>query len=189
LQEESMTSSLEKSDDVPTGLDSFRSVSAPEYRAALRRHPAGVTIITLKSAGGPVGFTATSFASLSLDPPLVSFNITCTSSSIEALRAADSVVVHLLGEHQLHLAQRFSRSADQRFSDESLWSPLDTGEPVLHGTPTWIHAQVQQLIPVGDSVLVVARVVRVYWDEDGERPHAPLLYHKGAYAAAGPLDD
>ncbi|MFI7194193.1 flavin oxidoreductase [Nocardia sp. 852002-20019_SCH5090214] len=182
-----MSNSVEKDEDVLTRSDRFRSVSAVEYRAALRRHPAGVTIVTLNSRSGPVGFTATSFASLSLDPPLVSFNITCTSSSIGALQAAESVVVHLLGAHQLHLAQRFSKSADQRFSDESLWAPLDTGEPVLHGTPTWMHARVHQLIPAGDSVLVICRVVRVYWDDDGEQRHEPLLYHKGAYSAAVPL--
>ncbi|MDN2496807.1 MULTISPECIES: flavin reductase family protein [Nocardia] len=184
-----MSNSIDKAEDLSARPDRFRSVSAVEYRAALRRHAAGVTIVTLNSRSGPVGFTATSFASLSLDPPLVSFNITCTSSSLGALQAAESVVVHLLGAHQLQLAQRFSRSADQRFSDESLWSPLDTGEPVLHGTPTWIHAEVQQLIPAGDSVLAVCRVVRVYWDEDGERVHEPLLYHKGAYSCAVPLDE
>jgi flavin reductase (DIM6/NTAB) family NADH-FMN oxidoreductase RutF len=183
-----MTTPLEKHDDRAGRLDEFRSVSASEYRAALRRHAAGVTIITLDSATGPVGFTATSFASLSLDPPLVSFNITCTSSSIDALQVAESVVIHLLGAHQLPLAQRFSRSAEERFADDSLWSTLDTGEPLLHGTPTWIHGQLQQLIPAGDSVLVICRVVRVYWDEDGQQPHAPLLYHKGEYAAAAALD-
>lgn len=82
-------------------------VSAEQYRTALRRHPAGVAIVTMTSAGGPVGFTATSFASLSLNPPLVSFNITHTSSSIEAMRAARSVVIHLPGAGQLELAQRF----------------------------------------------------------------------------------
>ncbi|WP_297626670.1 flavin reductase family protein [Nocardia sp.] len=183
-----MSSSLEKPDGrspLPAG---FGSVTAADYRAALRRHPAGVTIVTLNARTGPVGFTATSFASLSLDPPLVSFNITCTSSSIGALQAAESVVVHLLGAHQLPLAQRFSRSAEERFSDESLWSALDTGEPVLHGTPTWVHGRVQQLIPAGDSVLVICEVVRIHQDEDGEPPHAPLVYHRGTYAAAIPLD-
>ncbi|WP_409370925.1 flavin reductase family protein [Mycolicibacterium vanbaalenii] len=110
------------------------TVSAASYRAALRRHAAGVAIITLTSDTGPVGFTATSLASVSLDPPLVCFNITHTSSSIAALRKASSVVVHILGEHQLDLARRFSRSAEHRFSEPESWSLLDTGEPVLTGT-------------------------------------------------------
>jgi flavin reductase (DIM6/NTAB) family NADH-FMN oxidoreductase RutF len=56
------------------------TVTAESYRSALRRHPAGVAIITLMAESGPVGFTATSLASLSLDPPLLCFNITHTGS-------------------------------------------------------------------------------------------------------------
>lgn len=163
-------------------------IGAEEYRAALRRHPAGVTIVTLNSTSGPVGFTATSFASLSLDPPLVCFNITHTSSSIEALHAADSLVIHLLGEDQLPLAQRFSRSADQRFADKSLWTTLGTGEPVLHGTPTWMRTVVHQLVPAGDSTLVIGLVEHVNWDGDRARSPLPLLYHDGRYLRPTPLD-
>lgn len=184
-----MPRSIEQTGASPDRIERRSGVSSHEYRAALRRHPAGVTIVTLDSARGPVGFTATSFASLSLDPPLVSFNITTTSSSIDALQSAESVVIHLLGAHQLELAQRFSRSAEQRFADESLWAPLDSGEPVLHGTPTWIHGAVERLIPAGDSVLVIAGVVRVHWDEDNGRPVSPLLYHRGEYFATAALEN
>lgn len=162
-------------------------ICAEDYRAALRRHPAGVTIVTLDSGGsGPVGFTASSFSSVSLDPPLVSFNIANTSSSIDALHSADSLVIHLLGgEHQQHLAQRFSRSADQRFADESLWARLDTGEPVLHGTPSWLRVIVDQLIPVGDHTLVIGLVTRVHAEADDDSASAPLLYHEAG--TTGPL--
>ncbi|NUS94832.1 MAG: flavin reductase family protein [Nocardia sp.] len=154
----------------------------------MRHYPSGVTIVTLDSATGPVGFTATSFASLSLDPPLVSFNISDTSSSLAALTAADSVVIHFLGEHQRHLAQRFARTAARRFSDPALWSPLDSGEPVLHGTPLWLRTTVEQLIPIGDHTFVVGRVVRVHDDTDeDEAPAAPLLYYNGRYYRPTPL--
>lgn len=162
------------------------TVTAQDYRSALRRHPAGVAVVTLASGSGPVGFTATSFASLSLDPPLVSFNITHTSSSIAALRAAESLVVHLLGAHQLALAQRFSRAADDRFADETLWTTLETGEPLLLDTPTWLRAVPQQLIPVGDSTLVVAQLTRIHCDETEGTP-APLLYHDGNYLGVKPV--
>ena len=169
-------------------LISARGLDASAYRATLRRHPAGVAIVTLASETGPVGFTATSFASLSLDPPLVSFNITHTSSSIDALRQADSVLVHLLGEDQLALAQRFSKDADQRFADTALWTALDTGEPLLHGTPTWLRAEVRELIAAGDSTLVVGFVVRAVCapSDDGKAP-APLIYHDGAYLHTTPI--
>jgi flavin reductase (DIM6/NTAB) family NADH-FMN oxidoreductase RutF len=164
-------------------------ITADQYRAAMRRYPAGVTIVTLDSGTGPVGFTATSFASVSLDPPLISFNIARTSSSIAALQAADSLVIHLLGEHQQHLAHRFSRSADQRFTDESLWKRLDSGEPVLHGTPIWLRTTVHQLIPVGDHTLVIGLVTRVHDENDAEAAAAPLLYHDGRYYRPTPLGE
>ncbi len=162
------------------------TVTADAYRAALRRHPAGVVIVTLQSDCGPVGFTATSFASLSLDPPLVCFNITHTSSSIAALREAASIAVHLLSEEQTDLARRFSASADQRFADPELWTSLDTGEPLLTGTPTWLRAEVHQLIPAGDSTLVIGHVTRIH-REDADGTPAPLVYHDGSYlAVSGP---
>lgn len=162
------------------------NVTPEGYRAALRRHPAGVAVITLTSSAGPVGFTATSFASLSLTPPLVSFNITHTSSSVAALRAADAVVVHLLGEHQLDVAQRFSRTAEHRFSDENLWTTIESGEPLLLGTPTWLRVNLRQLIPAGDSTLVIGEVTRINCEESAGTP-APLLYHDGTFLGAGPI--
>ncbi len=165
------------------------NVDADTYRAALRRHPAGVAVITLTSKSGPVGFTATSLSSLSLDPPLVCFNITHTSSSIAALRQTRSVVVHILGEHQHELARRFARSADQRFADAASWSLLHTGEPLLNDTPTWLRSTVQQLIPAGDSTLVIARVENIHCSDNYGAPPAPLIYHDGGFLATGPLPD
>ncbi|WP_167478925.1 MULTISPECIES: flavin reductase family protein [Nocardia] len=153
----------------------------------MRHYPAGVTVVTLTSPGGPIGFTATSFASLSLEPPLVSFNIAHTSSSIEAMRSAESVVIHFLGEHQRHLAQRFARTAEERFTDSSLWTSLETGEPVLHGTPIWVRATVAQLIPIGDHTFVVGLVTRVHDNTDEKPAAAPLLYYNGRYYRPTPL--
>jgi flavin reductase (DIM6/NTAB) family NADH-FMN oxidoreductase RutF len=164
------------------------SVTTDGYRAAFRRHPAGVAIITLMAERGPVGFTATSLTSLSVDPPLVCFNITHTSSSISALRQADSVIVHVLGGHQVELARRFSRTAEQRFADAGSWSPLDTGEPLLADTPTWLRTEVLQQIPAGDSTLVIGGVTHVQCEEVDDLP-TPLVYHAGTFLDAGQAPD
>lgn len=161
------------------------TITGDEYRRALRRHPAGVVIITLMNDGGPVGFTATSFTSLSLDPPLVCFNITDTSSSIAALRRAASVVVHMVSEGQLALARRFSASAEQRFADRGSWTTLATGEPLLSGTSTWLRSTISQLIPAGDSTLVIAQVAQLHCDEEAP---GPLLYHDGQYRSARAIE-
>ncbi|MBF6187345.1 flavin reductase family protein [Nocardia farcinica] len=168
--------------------DDLSGITAEQYRASMRHYPAGVTVVTLDSPAGPVGFTATSFASLSLEPPLVSFNIAHTSSSLTAMLAADSVVIHFLGEHQRHIAQRFSRTAAERFADDSLWTTLETGEPVLHGTPIWVRAVVHQLIPIGDHTFVVGLVTRVHDDTDESPSAAPLLYYNGRYHRPTALD-
>lgn len=170
--------------DSPSELrvpDDLSGIAAHQYRAAMRHYPAGVTVVTVNSENGPVGFTATSFASLSAEPPLISFNIAHTSSSIEAMLRAESLVVHFLGEHQQHIAQRFSRAAAERFTDHSLWTTLDTGEPVLHGTPIWVRATVHKLIELGDHTLVVGLVTRVHDDAEEMPAAAPLLYYNGAY--------
>jgi flavin reductase (DIM6/NTAB) family NADH-FMN oxidoreductase RutF len=158
------------------------TVGAADYKAALRRHPGGVAVVTFASPAGPVGFTATSLTSLSLDPPLVCFNITRTSSSYDALCSATDVVVHLLGSHQSDLARRFSQPAHERFADRSLWTTLSSGEPLLRGTPVWLRATVQQLIPAGDSALLIGHVNRICQTDPGRRC-VPLLYHDGRYAS------
>ncbi|WP_442799854.1 flavin reductase family protein [Nocardia sp. NBC_01730] len=170
-------------------LDDLSGITAEQYRASMRHYPAGVTVVTLSAPKGPVGFTATSFASLSLEPPLVSFNIAHTSSSLSALLEAESVVIHFLGEHQQHLAHRFSRTAEERFTDRSLWTTLDTGEPVLHGTPIWLRTAVRQLIPIGDHTFVVGLVTRVHDNTDEKPAAAPLLYYNGRYYRPSSLGD
>jgi len=161
--------------------DDLSGITAAEYRAAMRHYPAGVTIVTIEQDGRPVGFTATSFASLSAEPPLISFNIAQTSSSLEAMLSARSLVVHFLGEHQLHLAQRFSRAAADRFTDPALFTTLDTGEPLLHDTPIWVRATVHQLLPIGDHTLVIGLVTRVHDNTHDVPIAAPLLYYNGTY--------
>ncbi|MEU8265099.1 flavin reductase family protein [Micromonospora sp. NPDC048999] len=170
---------------VPTAdADRTAGISPEEYRHALRRHAAGVVIVTLNGRHGPVGFTATSLASLSLAPPLVSFAVAAAASSFPAMQESDSVLVHVLGDHQRELARRFATSGIDRFAEPTNWSPLATGEPMLHGTPTWLRCTVEQRIPLGDHVLVVAVVQQAHVCTTV----APLLYHDGTYHRLGTLD-
>ena len=155
----------------PAGVD------AAAYKAAFRRHAAGVVVITADAGRGPAGFTATSLASLSLDPPLVSFGLSSTASSWPTVAAADTVVVHFLAADQEQLAQRFATSGIDRFAAPTRWSRLATGEPVLDDVPRYLRAVVDHRLPVGDHHLVVARVVGAV----AVRDHLPLVYHGGAY--------
>jgi flavin reductase (DIM6/NTAB) family NADH-FMN oxidoreductase RutF len=158
-------------------IDAGPQLDPDQFKAALRRHPAGVAVITCDGGRGPAGFTATSLISLSLQPPLVAFALSHTASTWPSLRDSDTVVVHLLGEHQQEVAQTFATSGIDRFAEPTRWCRLATGEPLIAGTPTWIRCDVEHRIAVGDHDLVVGRALQVGQQDVG----APLLYHDRAY--------
>jgi flavin reductase (DIM6/NTAB) family NADH-FMN oxidoreductase RutF len=154
---------------------------------AMRAYSSGVTIVTTTSPSGPAGFTAGSVVSVSLDPPLISFNVSNHSSSRQALQDTESVVIHFLAADQLHLAQRFSAAASERFADTESWSLLDTGEPLLTGTATWLRATIEQRIPAGDHTIVLGLVGHVCLPAPSTSAPDPLVYHDGKYHRPHPL--
>ncbi|MFC6082432.1 flavin reductase family protein [Sphaerisporangium aureirubrum] len=159
----------------PAGPES--DIDTATFRAAFRRHAAGVVVITADAGPGPVGFTATSLTSASLNPPLLTFGLSTTASSWPALAAAESIVVHFLAADQHQIAQRFATSGIDRFAPPTRWSRLATGEPLLDDAPTYLRALIDRRLPVGDHHLIVARVVGAAAIGD----HQPLIYHSGAY--------
>lgn len=161
---------------VPDRLD-----DAPEpadLRPLFRRHAAGVAVVTAGSAAGPVGFTATSLASVSAQPPLISFNIGRGSSSWPALQVASHVGVHVLGAHDAELATRFATSGADRFAAPTRWRPGPFGVPVLDGVVGWAVAEIEQRVDAGDHVIVVAAVVTAHL---GPGSAHPLVHHDGRY--------
>jgi flavin reductase (DIM6/NTAB) family NADH-FMN oxidoreductase RutF len=105
-----------RAEEVPS-LPERGGLSADELKAAFRNHPAGVAVITADAGDGPVGLTATSVFSVSAEPALFVFSLSSQSSSAATIFRADTVVVHLLGAHQLHVARLFSTSGVDRFAD------------------------------------------------------------------------
>ncbi|MCJ1711348.1 flavin reductase family protein [Clavibacter michiganensis subsp. phaseoli] len=151
------------------------------FRAAFRRHAAGVAVVTTRDAqGSPVGFTATSLASVSADPPLASFSLARTASSAAALATADHVAIHVLGARDRHLAERLSGPASERFAGDH-WSPGPHGLPVLAGGTALLVARIVERVPVHDAIVVVVRI------EDGGAgvDDDPLVYHARRYLRPG----
>ncbi|MFC1415760.1 flavin reductase family protein [Streptacidiphilus cavernicola] len=149
-------------------------------RRTLRRHAAGVTVLTVP---GPAGFTATSFSSVSLEPALVSFYLSRTASTAGAVLDADVFAAHVLGEDQRAIAERFARSGVDRFAGTG-WSPGPQGVPLLDGVPAWLTARPVLRQRVGDHLLVVGEVLAAGGDGGAGRP---LLHHGGAFGAFRPL--
>ncbi|MFE3383652.1 flavin reductase family protein [Streptomyces anulatus] len=159
-------------------VPSYAPVYAPDrFKQVFRRYPAGVVVVTADSGRGPVGFTATSLTSLSLDPPLVSYGIGVAASSWPHVEAASSTVVNFLGADQESLARTFATSGIDRFAAPTAWRRLPEGEPVLDGVAGWLRLETERIVPAGDHRIVIARVTESWLDEE----RAPLLFHDGAY--------
>jgi flavin reductase (DIM6/NTAB) family NADH-FMN oxidoreductase RutF len=147
------------------------------FRQAFRRHAAGVAAVTAVAPdGSPVGFTATSLASLAANPPLATFNMARVSSAWPAMTVGNQVAIHTLGPRTRHLAERLAADNSVRFVGEH-WSPGPHGVPVLADVTSWMLATIIEVHPVHDNAVIVVRI------EDGalgEHDEA-LLYHERTY--------
>ncbi|MFE7074263.1 flavin reductase family protein [Streptomyces sp. NPDC057620] len=160
-------------------LRTSRLASPDLLRSVFRQHAAGVAVITARGDEGPVGFTATSLASVSAEPPLISFGIGTGASSWPAISRTDHVGVHVLGEHQQELAATFARSGADRFGEPTAWREGPEGVPVLDDVLAWLVCRVVTRVPAGDHRVVLAEVVL----GDPAGAGRPLLYHQGRFNA------
>lgn len=155
------------------------------FKEAFRRHAAGVAVVTARdSSGTPVGFTATSLASLAAVPPLATFNMARTASSWPAVAETDQVIVHLLGLRNRDLARRMAGPAAERFAGDH-WTEGPNGVPLLNGVTAWMTGTVVERVPVHGSAVIVVRVGTggVGRDDDA------LLYHDRHYLRPVRLED
>lgn len=137
----------------------------------------GLTVITSATDQGPAGFTCQSFASLSLEPALVTFSPARTSSTWPLLRRAGSFTVNVLPDGHQHLAGQFARSGADKFAGVShTASPL--GNPILDDALAWIDCELHAEYDGGDHTIVVAAVRHLSARQDAE----PLVFFKGRYA-------
>lgn len=148
-------------------------------RQALRRHPAGVVVATAAGGRRPVGLTVTTFTSVSLRPPLVSLLVARSASVWPTFEQAARIGIHLLPADAGELATTFARPGADRFAPPTQWVPDVHGVPVLQDAGVRLSCVVHQLMPIGDHVLVVARVESV---QHPARTHEPLLWHDGGFA-------
>jgi flavin reductase (DIM6/NTAB) family NADH-FMN oxidoreductase RutF len=153
------------------------------FRALLRRHAAAVVVITAPGRP-PAGFTATSFTSVSLDPPMVSFCLAHAASAWPAVATADIVAVHVLTQEQEHVARTFSTRGIDRFATHGAWSEGPDGVPLLDGVLAQIVCRVVQRVEAGDHSIVLATPETGRHHED--LSVAPLVYHDGHYTHLRP---
>ncbi|WP_461020404.1 flavin reductase family protein [Streptomyces daliensis] len=167
-----------------------------EFRRVLGSFASGVTVITAPGErpappqeephgeqGAPAGFACQSFASLSLDPPLVAFMIARTSTTWPRIARAGVFCVNVLGAEQGELCRGFAVRGGDKFAGVG-WTPAPvTGSPRLDGVPAWIDCAIHAVHTGGDHLIVVGRVQALDAVRDDA---APLLFHRGAFGRFTP---
>jgi len=164
------------------------TLSAPafdrrEFRSALGSFATGVTVITARAAdGSPVGLTANSFNSVSLDPPLVLWGLAKNARSMPVFADAEHWAVHVLSAEQEALSNAFAKSGEDKFAGVE----LEAGHadlPLLTGCAARFQCKTRFCYEGGDHIIFVGEVV-----EFDRRDATPLVFHAGRYALAASKD-
>lgn len=151
-----------------------------DLRRAFGSFATGITVVTTTDKAGDVyGFTANSFTSVSLDPPLLLVNIGKAAYGLEAFANAEGFAVNILSEKQKNLSNVFASKGADKFKSVD-WTPKTTGSPVLDGVIGWFDCASYQQVDAGDHIILIGRVL----DYD-YKAGLPLGYFRGAYALFG----
>lgn len=152
--------------------------AAPTFRTALSRFASGVTVVTLAGSTANVGITISSFASLSLDPPLIMFALDKKARLHARFKKGLRFAVHILAEDQKKLAEFYAgrivhtiRKKDFRMEDNL---------PLLNGALAILHCHVKALQPGGDHTIILGAVEKIDVDESRKKPllHTQRHYFK-----------
>ena len=153
--------------------------TARDFRDALGRYATGVTVVTTQSDLGPLGITANSFASVSLDPPLVLWSPARASRRFPAFADCAHFAIHVLGEEQENVCRQFSREGTDFGGLD--WTTGDAGTPLINGCLARFECETAARHDGGDHLIIVARVTRAAW-----RGGDPLVFSSGAYGRFNP---
>ena len=147
-----------------------------DFRRALGVFPTGVTVITTRDCDGtPRGFTANSFTSVSLDPPMILVCVAKTAETCPIFVDTDSFAVTILGSMQRPVSALFASKTKEKFSSVP-WTEGTLGLPLIDGAAAWFACVREKSIDAGDHVILLGRV-----SDYSHTPDEPLGYCRGAY--------
>lgn len=148
------------------------------FRRCLGQYGTGVAIITTETEGRRGAVTVNSFASVSLEPPLVLWSIAHTSRSCELFKGSGRFAVNILSARQMDVSRHFSSKLEDKFADAA-WAPGLFGSPLLDGCLAHFECETFSLVEGGDHTIIIGMVKRAARFE-GE----PLLFSQGQYSVA-----
>ncbi|RWM38856.1 alpha/beta fold hydrolase [Mesorhizobium sp.] len=180
-----ITAFLDQVADVPASAEAGAAFDAAtfdamEFRRALGSFLTGVTIVTtIDETGDPRGFTANSFTSVSLDPPLVLVCIAKKALGHQAFSTSRGFAINILAEAQKAASGIFASKAPDKFASVA-WQPGQTGNPLIEGSVAMFDCDMEQLVDAGDHSILIGRV-----HDFAHNGAQPLGYCRGAYVTPG----
>ena len=163
---------------MPATATATQALDARAFRDALGRFATGVAFVTAAPEGEPAGLIVNSFASVSLEPPLVSFSPSRTSLTWSRMRRTGRFGVNVLGRRHEPFVKRATPIGADRFAGLD-WEPGRTGVPLISDALATLECEIAAEHGAGDHWIVVGRVcdLRVSLDDD------PLVFFGGAFSA------
>lgn len=151
-----------------------------ELRNALGRFATGVCLITaVTDEGEPLALTANSFSSVSLDPPLVLWNLQNNSEVFALYSGAKHYAINVLAGNQQELSSRYARKGDHVLDPEHFTLGENGGAPIITDALVSFECTLDATHPGGDHLIIVGRVDAMNVRPEGE----PLVFYSGAYRA------
>ncbi|MBS0391822.1 MAG: flavin reductase [Proteobacteria bacterium] len=160
-------------------MDTPQHFDPKDFRQALGMFATGVTIVTTRAGdGSPVGVTANSFNSVSIDPPLVLWSLAKNARSLDAFTTGEHWNVHILSQEQEALSNLFARAGEDKFGQQQL-EPGVSDAPLLPGCSARFQCKTMFQYDGGDHIIFVGQVLSY-----DRTQRLPLLYVTGQYALA-----
>lgn len=157
----------------------LRPFDAGHFRKALSQFATGVTVITTRTDDGKfLGLTASSFNSVSLEPPLVLWSLATAANSMPVFASCSHYAINVLSAEQAWIAQQFASKRENRFEGIQ-FSLSPAGLPVIDGAAAWFECQNRSRYPEGDHVIFVGQVSHCQVEVQDA-----LIYHSGQFMKA-----
>lgn len=159
------------------------NIDGEMLRMAMRQVPSAVTVVTVAEEDEMRGITIGSLTSVSLDPPLISFNVGYEAQSHDILVHAERFAVHVLSDEQGYLSEHFAipdRTSEEQFG--TIAYRIDPyGTPILEDVLAVFHCAHYTVYPAGDHSLLLGEVLAIEKGAEG----TPLVYFNRSYRSVG----
>jgi len=153
------------------------NIESRDFRNALGRFATGVCVIsTVSDKGLPLGLTANSFSSVSLDPPLVLWSLQNNSDVFDVFSAPAQFAINVLASEHYEHSNRYAQKGDHLL-DPAHFSLGEYGSPIVAEALVAFECELHATHDGGDHLIIVGRVKHVHTRDEGE----PLLFYSGNY--------